>query len=90
MLVDKATVEGKALYAWREQFFALCNTFNIMPAEACFNFGFNIPGIDSVALSTSHPNKVKGNIEMAIKQIPHQFWQAMKQQGLLEEHYQVD
>ncbi len=90
VLVDKATEEGKALYAWREQFFALCTTFNIMPAEACFNFGFNIPGIDSVALSTSHPNKVKGNIEMATKQIPHEFWQAMKQQGLLEEHYQVD
>lgn len=90
VLVDKETVEGQALYAWRDQFFALCNSFNILPAEACFNFGFHIPGIDSVALSTTHPNKVKSNIEMATKKIPYEFWQAMKKQGLLEEHYSVN
>ena len=90
VLVDKKTKEGKALYVWREQFFALCDSFNIKPAEACFNFGFNIPGVKSVALNTSQPNKIKGNIEMASKKIPHEFWQAMKQQGLLEEHYQVN
>jgi D-threo-aldose 1-dehydrogenase len=90
VLVDKNTPEGKALYDWREQFFDLCNTFNILPAEACFNFGFNIPGVDSVAVSTVVPEKVKRNIEMATKKIPTDFWKAMKQKGLLEEHYLVD
>lgn len=88
-LIDKNTKEGKALYQWREQFFELCNAFKIKPAEACFNFGFNIPGVDSVALSTSHPDKVKTNIEMATKIIPSTFWDAMKQNGLLEQHFNI-
>lgn len=88
-LIDKNTKEGKALYQWREIFFELCNTFKIKQAEACFNFGFNIQGVDSVALSTSHPDKVKTNIEMATKIIPSTFWEAMKQNGLLEQHFNI-
>lgn len=87
--VDKNTKEGKALFDWRDRFQALCHQFNIQPAEACFSFGFNIAGIDSVALSSSLPEKVRTNVNMATKQIPQAFWQAMKQQGLLESHYQV-
>jgi D-threo-aldose 1-dehydrogenase len=56
----------------------------VQPAEACFNFGFNITGVTSVALSTTKPEKVKLNIEMATKQIPPAFWQAMVEAGLLE------
>ncbi|SDL65717.1 D-threo-aldose 1-dehydrogenase [Pedobacter sp. ok626] len=82
--VDKNTPEGIELHQWRDQFFALCQTFGIAPAEACFNFGFNISGIDSIALSTSKPYKVKGNIEMATKTIPPAFWEAMVREGLLE------
>ncbi len=89
VLVDKTQAEGKALYEWRDQFFELCKAFNIQPAEACFNFGFNIPGVDSVAVSTVVPERVKRNIEMATKKIPKEFWKAMKEKGLLEEHYQV-
>ena len=83
VLVDKETTEGKALYKWRYDFFALCNSFNVKPAEACFNFGFNIPGVTSVALSTTQPEKVKTNIAMATKQMPEGFWDAMVSKGLL-------
>lgn len=83
--VDKNTVDGKALYDWRDAFFALCKNFDIQPAEACFNFGFNIPGITSVALSTTNPEKVKLNIEMATKKIPPAFWDAMKEKGLIDD-----
>lgn len=89
-LVDRNTAEGKALHEWRNKFFAICKTFNIEPAEACFNFGFNIAGIDSIALSTSLPEKVRTNISMATKQTPREFWFAMKQQGLLEAHYSIE
>ena len=82
-LVDKNTAEGKALYEWRDRFFALCQSFNIQPAEACFNFGFNIPGIESIALSTSLPEKVRANISMATKAIPNTFWQEMRSNGLI-------
>ena len=81
--IDKTSEEGEALYDWRERFFALCESFNITPAEACFNFGFNIPGVTSVALSTSHPDKVKSNIDMVTKQIPQAFWDAMIKEKLV-------
>jgi D-threo-aldose 1-dehydrogenase len=81
--VDKTSEEGEALYSWRERFFSLCEAFQITPAEACFNFGFNIPGVTSVALSTTHPEKVKRNIEMATKKIPRAFWEAMEKEGLI-------
>jgi D-threo-aldose 1-dehydrogenase len=86
--VDPATAGGQALYAWREKFFDLCFDFKIKPAEACFNFGSHIPGVDSVAVSTVDPNRVKLNIEMASRQVPMEFWKEMKAQGLLEEDYQ--
>lgn len=82
--VDKNTAAGKALYDWRDQFFAICKEYDVLPAEACFNFGFHIPGISSVALSTTKPEKVKGNVAMATKQLPNAFWQAMIKNGLLE------
>ncbi len=81
--VDKTSAEGEALYYWRDRFFGLCEKFKITPAEACFNFGFNIPGVTSVALSTSVPEKVKRNIDMATKQIPEEFWEALKTEGLI-------
>ena len=83
--VDSSTDEGKKLYAWRTSFFELCNAFEIHPAAACMNFGLNIPGVASIAISTSRPEKVKENIDMATKNIPATFWEAMKQNGLLSE-----
>ncbi|MEO8769569.1 MAG: aldo/keto reductase [Ferruginibacter sp.] len=88
-LVDKNTDEGKRLYEWRDRFFSLCKTFGIEPAEACINFGFHIPGVDSVTLSAIHPEKVKSNLSLVSKILPHDFWRSMKQEGLLEDHYQV-
>ena len=82
--VDINTQEGKELYDWRNRFFALCQSYNLKPAEACFNFGFNIPGVKSVALSTSHPDKVKENIDMVTKEISASFWEAMKNEGLID------
>jgi len=90
MLVDEHTAAGKALYKWREEFFELCKEYTIQPAEACFAFGFNIPGVNSVAVSTVDPKKVKRNIEMATKKIPDTFWKAMKDKGLLETHYVIN
>lgn len=82
-LVDKNTKVGSKLYAWRNQFFAICEQFDVKPAEACFSFSFHIPGISSIALSTTNPKKVKTNIEMTTRTIPQDFWKAMKVEGLL-------
>lgn len=82
-LLDKNTEEGKALYAWRDKFWSLCAKFDILPAEACFNFGFNISGIRSVALNTTKAEKVRTNAAIATKDIPADFWKAMREEGLI-------
>ncbi len=89
VLVDKDSTEGKLLYKWRSVFFDLCSQYQIKPAEACFNFGLTIPGVDSVAISTVNPKRIKPNIEMVTKKIPAGFWKAMKENGLLDAHYNV-
>jgi D-threo-aldose 1-dehydrogenase len=82
--VDITTEQGASLYKWRDGFFALCREFAVQPAEACFSFGFNVPGIKSVALNTTRPEKVKTNIEMVTKAIPFGFWSTMVERGLLK------
>ncbi len=82
--VDPDTAEGQKLLDWRTKFWAVCEQFAIKPAEACFNFGFTVPGVSSVALSTTKPHKVKPNIEMATKTIPPAFWDALVQEGLID------
>jgi D-threo-aldose 1-dehydrogenase len=82
-LVNKETLEGKALYAWRDAFYEVCNQFDVLPAEACFNYAFQFSGIQSIALNTSKPEKVAINVAMATKKIPDAFWQMMQSRGLL-------
>nr|WP_068893017.1 aldo/keto reductase [Pedobacter panaciterrae] len=81
--VDRQTLEGKILYEWRNSFFTLCNKYNVKPAEVCFNFGFNIPGVSSIALNTTRPEKIRENIMMVNKKIPGAFWKAMQEEQLI-------
>jgi D-threo-aldose 1-dehydrogenase len=82
--VNEKTEKGKLLYDWRKKFFSICSKHQITPAEACFNFGFHIPGVNSVALSTTKPEKVKSNVAMATKQVSQAFWKEMIEEGLME------
>ncbi|MHA4896075.1 aldo/keto reductase [Pedobacter sp. PWIIR3] len=75
--VNKNSTWGSNLYIWRYRFYAICKKFNIDPAQACFDFGFNIPGVAAVALNTTRPEKVKTNINMVNQSVPHKFWEAM-------------
>ncbi|MFD1771203.1 aldo/keto reductase [Sphingobacterium suaedae] len=81
--IDPDTEAGKKLYAWRNSFWNLCDAFGLKPAEACFNFGFKIPGVQSVALNTTKPEKVAINVAMATKEIPSAFWIKMADEGLI-------
>lgn len=81
--VNNDAPEGKALYEWRNSFFSLCNKFNVKPAEVCFDFGFNIPGVRSIALNTTKPEKIRDNVMMVNKKIPSDFWTAMREEQLI-------
>lgn len=79
--------ENKALFTWRNDFFQLCKEFNIKPAEACVRFALSAPSVVSIALSTTNPQRVKENIEMAYVEIPQEFWAQMKAKGLISNDY---
>ncbi|MDP9076736.1 MAG: aldo/keto reductase [Bacteroidota bacterium] len=86
-LISPNTAENRILQSWREVFFKLCADFKIKPAEACVRFALMAPGVKSIALSTTNPNRVKENVAMAEKVIPQKFWLKMISEGLVDEIY---
>jgi D-threo-aldose 1-dehydrogenase len=47
-------------------------------------FGRSHPGIVALAMSTSKPQRVKQNVESVAKEVPYEFWQVLKDEGLIE------
>jgi len=70
-------------FIWRDEFHDLCREFSIKPAEACVQFSFLFDGIESVALNSSSPKRVKGNVSLAQANVPKSFWHAMQSNGLI-------
>lgn len=81
--VDPQTASGQALLDWRDKFFKVCNEFNVLPAEACFNFSFRFEGVKSIALNTTRAEKVADNVLLASKELPSGFWKEMQNRGLV-------
>jgi len=70
-------------FAWRDKFNALCEEFQITPAQACVQFSFLFEEIVAIALNSSSPKRVKSNLSLAETNVPQNFWQAMKDRGLI-------
>jgi D-threo-aldose 1-dehydrogenase len=79
--------EDKALFQWREKFFALCHQHRVLPAEACVQFGMSPPGVISIALNTGKPERVQQNVASVTADIPAEFWTALKTKGLIAQEY---
>lgn len=80
-------VKDKALYHWRELFYQLCVDYKIKPAEACVVFGLNAPGVKSIALNTTQPERVAQNVAVPSSMIPKGFWKKMEELGLIDRSY---
>ena len=83
----KDPVADKGLFEWRENFDRLCAEYRIRPVEACVAFGKSAPGVKSIALNTTKPEKVALNVALASQNIPAGFWAAMKNNGLVASSY---
>jgi len=81
--IDPRSERGKKLYNWREQFVATCEEFNITPAAVCINFGISAPGVQSLALSTTNPNRIGFNADLLNVEIPAFFWKRLFNQNLI-------
>lgn len=81
---QKITVETHPeIFAWREKFQQLCGDFNLSAMAVCVQFSFLFPEIKSIALSTSKPHRVQGNIDLVNAQIPLAFWEKLQSEGLI-------
>jgi len=85
--VSRAEKDHQSLYHWRDRFYALCEQYGIIPAAACVRFALNIPGVHSIALNSTSPDRTRRNVKMADIDIPAAFWQTMMEHGLLSSHY---
>lgn len=71
------------LFRWRDELFAVCDEFGVKPAAACVQFALNVPGVSSIALQSSDPDRVKENLGMAARPLPEEFWQALRERDLI-------
>ncbi len=81
--VNNAT--DRSWLAWRKAFVALCDGHGVSPAHACIQFALSLPGVVSVQVDSSYPDRVAENIRSAYTEVPVNFWASMKEEGLLQE-----
>lgn len=85
--INPDTVEDAAKLRWREDFFTICRKNDVLPANACVQFALTPPGVISVSLNTSKPERVKGNVGLVECEIHEGFWKEMKWKGLIDNDY---
>lgn len=73
-----------ALFQWRDRFVAVCARFGIAPAAAGAAFAGSAPGVVSLALSTSRPERVADLIALSEARAPSGFLAALVEEGLVE------
>jgi D-threo-aldose 1-dehydrogenase len=75
----------RSLLAWRKSFVALCDGHGISPSHACIQFARSVPGVFAVRLETSYADRIAQNVDAVCGKVPENFWQSMKEEGLLAE-----
>lgn len=85
--VDLSTKKGKFLQVWREMFHRICADFGVDPGDACIHFSLSHPAVAAIALNTSRPGQMVRNVEILQRQIPPAFWQALRENALIDQKY---
>jgi D-threo-aldose 1-dehydrogenase len=86
-LMKREYEADKPLFEWRDAFYAVCQQFAVKPAHACVHYALKIKGVDSIALSTTDPHRVKENIDILKVEIPTAFWETLLEKGLISSKY---
>jgi D-threo-aldose 1-dehydrogenase len=81
------SAENRSKFKWREDFFSICKKFEVVPANACVQFAMTPPGVISISLNTSNPERVRKNVESVECKIRDSFWEAMVNHGLIDKEY---
>ena len=81
--VSRSNPEDVPLFEWRDKFYKICENHSVKPFEACVAFGMSPPGVISIAMNTSKASRIKDNAQSVIADIPAEFWNEMKAEGLI-------
>jgi len=84
---DPANEPDKKLFKWRSRFHKICARHNVKPADACVQFGMSHPGVKSISLNTSKPERVQDNIQSVQVSISDDFWIKLKDEQLIAGDY---
>ena len=84
---DPKNPDDKRLFEWRAKFMALCRRHGVSPAAACVRFAMSPPGVVSISLNTSKPERVEENAALVQAEVPARFWTALKDEGLVAKDY---
>lgn len=85
--IEPDSPENKAKFKWRDDFFALCKKYDVLPANACVRFAMTPPGVVSISLNTSNPGRIRENVLSVECDIPSGFWKEMAGKGLIDKNY---
>ena len=85
--LDLSNPDDQKISDYRDRFFALCEKHSVKPAQACVEFALSPPGVVSIALSSSKPERVTSNVKLANTELPAAFWAEAKELGLIASDY---
>jgi len=88
-VVNAENAPDRSLLAWRKAFVALCDGHGVSPAHACVQFVLSASGVAAVVLESSYADRVAENVAAVSRNVPTNFWQSMKEEGLLSEDYPI-
>ena len=85
--IDLDSAEDQKLLAWRDTFFKICEKYAVLPGVACLKFAIAMPQINAVALNPSKPSRIKRNVDVLAVDLPDGFWEALKAENIIGEHF---
>lgn len=85
--IDPVKEKDRKLLEWRGKFFAICEKYRVTPGDACLKFALAMPQINAVALNPSKPSRIERNVEVVAAELPAGFWQEMRTQKIIGEHF---
>ena len=85
--IDPDSAEDQKLLAWRDTFFKICEKYAVLPGDACLKFAIAMPQINAVALNPSKPSRIKRNVDVLAVDLPDGFWEALKAENIIGEHF---
>lgn len=75
-------VADAELFRKRDTYLRLCAEYRLDPAVAAVRFALNMPGVCSISLNTSRPEKIAINAGYPACEVPDEFFARLKQEGV--------